>query len=159
MFKNIGGKIKTLAVILTVIDIIGSIVGGIVLIDMDEGLGATVIVVGILFSWINSFFIYGFGELIENTQKIERNTSSLGKTGTYNIKPQGNQVVSGINQKSSQFTNMSQKCGTEQDKETLYQFAVEQIEKKCYKFSYDALKRIRGYKDSEELLKQIEDKF
>ena len=136
MFENIGGKIKTLAVVFAVLGIIGSIVGGILLIDVTlDVLGITVILVGIVFSWICSCFIYGFGELIETAQKIERNTaSSLAKIGN--------------------FANTNQN-----DKEVLYQFAVESIEKKCYKFGYDALKRIRGYKDSEELLKQIEDKI
>ena len=34
------------------------------------GTGFAVLIVGSLVSWIGSFFVYGFGELIENTTVI-----------------------------------------------------------------------------------------
>ena len=81
MFKNIGGKIKTLAKLVTWIGIIGSIIGGIIIMSNNEGLaivGLLVMLIGSLISWVGSFFTYGFGELIERTCLIEeRSRNSL----------------------------------------------------------------------------------
>lgn len=79
MFDNIGGKIKTLAKVICWIGIIVSIIAGIVAgVAMGSGSGVLVailiIVIGALCSWIGSFLLYGFGELIDNTKKIEENT-------------------------------------------------------------------------------------
>lgn len=90
MFDNISGKIKTLAVVTTIIGIIASVIIGIVvLVTADElaFLGIIVIILGSLFSWASSFLIYGFGELIENTQVIAHNTtkqSALTKSNLLN---------------------------------------------------------------------------
>lgn len=77
MFDNIGGKLKGLAVIICVIGICCTAMLGIVQISIaaeaeEEEMilnGFITIIVGSLASWIGSFFIYGFGELVEtNTQ-------------------------------------------------------------------------------------------
>lgn len=47
--------------------------------DYDDGLtvfGVILLFVCPLISWISSFFMYGFGELIDKTCDIERNTRS-----------------------------------------------------------------------------------
>ena len=70
MFNNIGGKIKTLARVICWIGIIASVVGGIGMMVMDEDMiifGLLTIPVGALMSWIGSFMLYGFGELVENS--------------------------------------------------------------------------------------------
>ena len=80
MFDDIGGKIKGLAVILCVLGIILSVILGIVCWTLPTGYrysnpmagfwpGLAVIVGGCLGSWIGSFFMYGFGQLIEDTQE------------------------------------------------------------------------------------------
>ena len=78
MFENIGGKIKKLAKIICWIGIIISALSGIALIAYggSEGVvgGLMTIVVGCLASWVSSFFAYGFGQLIENTDAIRDNT-------------------------------------------------------------------------------------
>ncbi len=81
MFDNIGSKIKTLAKIITVVGIAISVIWGLVIMInaqtgtiLDGGIffsGIIVIVLGSLISWISSFFMYGFGQLIESTQNIE----------------------------------------------------------------------------------------
>ena len=89
MFNNIGAKIKTLAKILCWIGIIGSVISGIVIIaagskggyystpygSISSGsavvAGILTMVLGSLLSWIGSFFAYGFGQLIENTDRIK----------------------------------------------------------------------------------------
>ena len=78
MFNNIGSKIKTLAQVLTWIGIIGSSISGIVLMAEDEDLiaaGLLTIIFGCLFSWVGSFLLYGFGQLVENSDRIAANTS------------------------------------------------------------------------------------
>lgn len=82
MFYNIGKKIKSLASILCWGGIIAHVIAAIIMIgigvdDHEDELivfGVILLFVGPLMSWINSFFIYGFGELIDKTCDIERNT-------------------------------------------------------------------------------------
>ena len=73
MFGNIGGKIKTLAQVVTWIGIIGSVICGFVLMGIDDDLiftGFIIALFGSLSSWVSSFVLYGFGQLIENTDKL-----------------------------------------------------------------------------------------
>ncbi len=88
MFQNIGKKIKTLAKVLCWIGIIGSIIGGVIMVvsgaalmDNDAASGAAAImsgvltaVLGALFSWIGSFMMLGFGEIVEKVNEIAENT-------------------------------------------------------------------------------------
>lgn len=70
MFDNIGRKIKGLAKAITVIGIIFSVFIGLIVLFDEEGIGLYIIVFGCLSSWIGSMFLYGFGQLIENTDKL-----------------------------------------------------------------------------------------
>ena len=83
MFDNIGGKIKTLAKVICWISIIASVILAIIIFVSAEDayneetnimLGFVFLIGGILSSWLGSFFIYGFGELIEKATEIEKNT-------------------------------------------------------------------------------------
>lgn len=74
-FSNISGKIKLVAKIMLVFGIIGAIVcliaGFVYLADNDEEIGLMITLIGvptsILVMLVPSWFIYGFGQLIENT--------------------------------------------------------------------------------------------
>lgn len=73
MFDNIGGKIKTLAQVVTWIGIIASVISGIVLMSIAEEMifvGLMVMIFGALMSWVSSFVLYGFGQLVENSDKL-----------------------------------------------------------------------------------------
>ena len=73
MFDNIGGKIKTLAKVVCWIGIIACIITGIVLMATNDDLvlaGILTAVVGSLLSWVGSFILYGFGQLVENSDII-----------------------------------------------------------------------------------------
>lgn len=73
MFENIGSKIKGLATILCVLGVIGSIVLGIVICSLGDffiAVGLIFMALGGLLSWILSFFMYGFGQLIENSDML-----------------------------------------------------------------------------------------
>lgn len=75
MFDNIGGKIKKLARIVCIIGIIASFIAGILLMNIRYTfeVGLAILLVGPLLSWIGSYFTYGFGQLIENTDKLVGN--------------------------------------------------------------------------------------
>ena len=83
MFNNIGRKIKTFAKVMCWIGIIASVVAGLVMIATSfssyapaAGIVAGILtaVLGSLFSWVGSFMMVGFGELIEKTTEIAENT-------------------------------------------------------------------------------------
>ncbi len=72
MFGNIGGKIKALAQVITWIGIIVSILIGIITMSTSGPVGILIAVAGSLISWISSFILYGFGQLIENSDELVR---------------------------------------------------------------------------------------
>ena len=76
MFNNIGGKIKKLAVILTVIEMTASIIAGFVLAEDTEGISLAIAVAVCLIAWISSFVLYGYGQLIYNSDKLVRTYTS-----------------------------------------------------------------------------------
>lgn len=93
MYENIGGKIKTLAKVICWIGIIACVVGGIVLccIGADDSYyggwilvlsGVALMLLGPFFSWVGSFMLYGYGDLISRVQRIEENLyGSAGSNG------------------------------------------------------------------------------
>lgn len=84
MFNKIGGKIKTLAEIISIIGILVSAFAGLyyILIGISDKetdlivLGAIIAIIGPLSSWVGSFLLYGFGQLIENSDIIAKSLSS-----------------------------------------------------------------------------------
>ena len=86
MFNNIGGKIKALAIIIFVIGLIISFSVGFVLIkNGDSSRGILVIILGSLISWISVFTLYGFGQLVENSDKLVENSFYQNSNNEYNI--------------------------------------------------------------------------
>ncbi len=93
MYKNIGGKIKTLTAVITCIIIFASFIAGIVALSeaktlyneleknlpFSEGFKIVLIyfIVIPFLAWIGSFFEYGFGELIERTKRTNENTEQI----------------------------------------------------------------------------------
>jgi len=85
MWDNISEKIKLLAKVIAWVGIISSVISGISLIsqgiDLNQSsrsgrdgelfifLGIASLIGGSIISWISSFFMYGFGELINNSEK------------------------------------------------------------------------------------------
>lgn len=73
MYTNIGAKIKGLAIVVCIGGIIAGVIAGLALISFDEDLALIAILliaVVALISWVSSFVLYGFGELVENSGKI-----------------------------------------------------------------------------------------
>lgn len=85
MFKNIGDKIKTLTIIVTVTGMIFSLISGTLFIMSDIFkefayrliCGILIIIAGALIFWISGFTMYGFGELIDRTASIDKKLSEL----------------------------------------------------------------------------------
>ena len=84
MFNNIGKKIKTLAAILCILGMVGSLVGSVLIWTQSDGyeelilLGFAVLLIGCLLSWLCSFFAYGFGQLIEKTEENNYHLNQIG---------------------------------------------------------------------------------
>ena len=71
MYTKIGKKIKTLATALAIIiAIVCAILGFVFILNEAAGLGCIVLFGGPLVAWISSFFMYGFGELIDTNQQL-----------------------------------------------------------------------------------------
>lgn len=83
MFDNIGGKIKTLAGVTCALGMIASVCGAAALWTQNSRytptifLGVLVLGLGCLGSWVGSFFTYGFGQLIENTDNIHTDNMEI----------------------------------------------------------------------------------
>jgi len=73
LFSNIGKKIKTLA---SVVAWLGIILCGVLGFFLTIATGRIewllIAAIGALISWISSFVLYGFGQLIENTDEIRK---------------------------------------------------------------------------------------
>ena len=83
-YENIGNKIKGLAQMAFVVGAIAAVITGIALMATDEDLilyGLLVLIVGPIIAWVSSWLLYGFGQLIENTDKedndIENNIEDM----------------------------------------------------------------------------------
>ena len=135
MWDNIGGKIKGLAKVFAWIGIICSIIGGIVLFVISSnmryngglyfGLGFVVIIIGSLISWISAWVMYGFGELIENTDIIAYNSQQKVSSSNVNTSSQNTVnnplpinrnygdtwVCKNCNEKNSNNINTCKGCG------------------------------------------------
>ena len=70
MFRNIGQTIKTLASILLWIGIACSVVIGVFLLANDNLAGPLCIIIGGFLSILSASLIYGFGQLVENSDYI-----------------------------------------------------------------------------------------
>lgn len=74
MFNNVGSKIKSVAQLVTLIGILVSVISGIVVTVVDSPIGLIIIVAGSIASWLLSLTLYGFGQLIENTDILVANS-------------------------------------------------------------------------------------
>lgn len=75
MYDNIGSKIKTLAQVVFIIMAVISIISGVlILFIVNYGfiIGILTAGIGVLLSWVGTFFLYGFGQLIENSDILVR---------------------------------------------------------------------------------------
>ena len=78
LYGNIGKKLKTIAVVATVILSIACVICGIVLLANSYGYywfyAVPMIFVGPIIIWLSSLVLYAFGEIVERLVQIEENT-------------------------------------------------------------------------------------
>ena len=75
MYRNVGGKIKMVAKVYAWIGIVLSVLVGVILLfsGSDSILVALIyIFLGPLLSWLSSLLLYGFGQLIDNTDRLAK---------------------------------------------------------------------------------------
>ena len=78
LYENIGGKIKSFAKASFVVEAIGAIITGLVLlVDTEEVIYLLVLLGGPIVAWVSSWLLYGFGEIIDRLCAIDRNTEVL----------------------------------------------------------------------------------
>ena len=71
MYDFIGDKIKGLAKAIFFVEAIASVIGGLILISIELAIvGILVIILGPLVAWVSSWLLYGFGQLIDNSDII-----------------------------------------------------------------------------------------
>ena len=73
MYSRIGGKIKVLAIALAELFAIAAILGGVYFLKNGGKIwiGLAFILVGPFLAWVLSFPLYGFGDLVSNSDKIK----------------------------------------------------------------------------------------
>ena len=97
MYTNIGGKIKLLAKAWAWLGIIASAgfaIAQLVMINRapysaaDQGISLMsiltavgIVIAGTLISWVSSWALYGYGELIAKTSEIAENTARMASAG------------------------------------------------------------------------------
>ena len=70
MFENVGAKVQTLAKVICWLGIVGSVIGGIVMIAQGGSgilIGIGTAIGGAFFSWLGSLGLYAIGEAAENS--------------------------------------------------------------------------------------------
>ena len=86
MFENIGGKIKGMAKFFCWVGIIGSVSISMVFFSSNNNTaaGIAVLIGGPICSWLGSLMTYGFGELIEKVESIDKKLKvSYSKSNTF----------------------------------------------------------------------------
>lgn len=77
MNSKVAERIEIVAELVCVLEIIASIIVGIALISSENSMGFLVIIIGAFISWLSYLILYGFGELIENSEIIAKNISGI----------------------------------------------------------------------------------
>ena len=124
MFDNIGEKIKVVAVVFTVLGFIATGLATIFL--WSNGLffaGLLILIVCGLASWLGSFLLYGFGELITKTTEIAeriqaKEMGSIFKSYGHSQTNAGNSALPSSAQNMELWT--CRKCGAKNPSSKLY---------------------------------------
>ena len=110
MFNWIGSKIKGFTKFICWVGIIGSVLLGISLGSMSPVAGLLIALVGSLLSWISSFVLYGFGELIDSVMQIN---DLLSRTDGIGVKKEIPSIwyCTSCGQQNTNISAQCKKCG------------------------------------------------
>ena len=123
MFEDIGNKIKKLVKFFAVAGMLLSIILGIILCLSNILIGIIVCALGFLLSWVGAWLMYGYGEMVQRLINIDKKLGAGNKQSTHTFDPAKFKTIDSA-----------------KDKETLYQSALEQINKKTIQFCLQFLK-------------------
>lgn len=85
MFNNIGEKIKGAAVVLVLFGNIFSFCGAMYYwVNGMLLVGIVILILGCILSWFGAFLVYGFGELIDQTNNISKSVQRMQMLAVYN---------------------------------------------------------------------------
>ena len=93
MFSNIGPKLKAVAIILFVVEVIAVLGSGLSFMEFSAVIGVLILLVGFLTSWISAMVLYGLGEMMEE--------SSYNSAAIANIKKELKELRDEINKKEN----------------------------------------------------------
>ncbi len=121
IFENIGKKIKILAQAVCWIGIIISVIYCMVIISSNNDaaiVGLLVIVFGALTSWVSSFVLYGFGEIIEKLTVIADSKKTYSFDGNTSQRSNAQAIKSEPAKEgfSGDYTGTCGLCGAENEK-------------------------------------------
>lgn len=71
MIENVSSKIKTCALAELALGVLGSLIWGLILMSHAGIVGFVVLAGGIFLSFVSAYCLYGFGQLIENSDEIK----------------------------------------------------------------------------------------
>ena len=79
LYENIGGKIKSYAKWVFIIEAICAVITGIAMIGTGDMIlyGILTLVLGPVIAWVGSWILYAFGEIVEKTCYNEDNTRQI----------------------------------------------------------------------------------
>lgn len=122
MFNNVGSKIKTLALVFTIIGFVASGVLGVIMMFTQLFVGLGFLIGGALSSWLSGCLFYALGEIVESLRNIEYLTRANGQhlfeiksklNGQNTNRAQPNQEQNSAN--SSIFKNFATKKAKEEE--------------------------------------------
>ena len=97
LYGNIGKKLKTIAVVATVILSVACVICAIVLLANSDGYywfyAVPMIFVGPIIIWLSSLVLYAFGEIVDKLVQIEENTRRNGNQLGVILLQSGNSVI------------------------------------------------------------------
>ena len=77
LYANIGAKIKGWAMWIFILEAIGFVLTGIVMLIGENAAGLLFLFGGPFVAWVSSWMLYAFGELVEKTVENEKNTRAI----------------------------------------------------------------------------------
>ena len=176
MFDNIGGKIKTLASVIAWLGIIVSVIIGIMLMSTAEEFiiaGLIIAIVGSISSWIGSFLLYGFGELVENSAIIaQKHNMGFSESKIFNTTKHEENTDDNTNEEipdadaSCNIETEEEKFLTDKEKQELYVEARIKMQRgsgfsnaRFYMEAEKIFTDLSDYKDSVTLLQECKNKI
>ena len=72
LYADIGSKLKRLAFVTCIVEAIGAVVSGIVLLVDEQWWGIALIFLGPIVAWVTTWILYAFGELVDKTCSIDQ---------------------------------------------------------------------------------------